>query len=187
MTETKHTPTGQRTAVAPIDWAATLVEHDRRLRIAVGARLGERQAIDEVMQEVALAAVEQRAPLSEPAKVGAWLHRLAIRKSLLYRRRMGRQHKLVNGFAQREGESDGRVSPDPLDWLLAIERNQLIREALRTLPGRDVEILLLKYTEDWSYRRLAEHLGIAESALEARLHRARKRLREALARSLHRE
>ena len=39
---------------------------------------------------------------------------------------------------------------------------------------------MLKYTEDWSYHELAEHLGISHSAVEARLHRARKRLREEL-------
>src|SRR6266851_1768136 len=45
-----------------LDWAAKLAEHDRWLRTIVLARLGERQAVDEVMQEVALAAVAQRAP-----------------------------------------------------------------------------------------------------------------------------
>ena len=49
------------------------------------------------------------------------------------------------------------------------------------LPKRDAEILMLKYTEDWSYRALAEHLGISESAVETRLHRARQRLRTELA------
>ena len=39
---------------------------------------------------------------------------------------------------------------------------------------------MLKYTQDWSYRDLAEHLGISQSAVEARLHRARKRLRTVL-------
>lgn len=171
----------------PIDWAAALAEHDRRLRIAVGARLGERQAIDEVMQEVALAAVAQRAPIAEPSKVGAWLHRLAVRQTLLYRRRMGRRSKLLDGFARAAAAGGSREAPDPLDWLAHVERNQRVREALATLAGRDVEILLLKYTEDWSYRRLAEHLGIAEKALEARLHRARRRLREALAKSSENE
>ena len=74
-----------------IDWGATLAEHDSWLRTAVLARLGERQAVDEVMQEVALAAVAQRAPLKDPARVGAWLYRLALRIVLLYRRKCGRQ------------------------------------------------------------------------------------------------
>ena len=46
----------------------------------------------------------------------------------------------------------------------------------------DAEILLLKYSEDWSYRQMAEHLGMSESAVEARLHRARQKLRSELRR-----
>ena len=70
---------------------------------------------------------------------------------------------------------------DPLEWLLAKERRQQVRLALGRLAKRDVELLLLKYTEEWSYRQLAAHLGISESAVEARLHRARGRLRGELA------
>ena len=55
-----------------------------------------------------------------------------------------------------------------------------VREAMLRLPKRDAEILLLKYEEDWSYQALADHLGISHSAVEARLHRARQRLRDEL-------
>ena len=70
---------------------------------------------------------------------------------------------------------------DPLSWLLADERQQLVRVALERLPRRDAEILLLKYTEDWAYQQIAEHLGVGHSAVELRLHRARTRLRRELA------
>ena len=49
------------------------------------------------------------------------------------------------------------------------------------LPRRDAEILMLKYTEEWNYQELAQHLGISHSAVETRLHRARQRLRVELA------
>ena len=167
--------------VTGIDWEAALALHDRWLRTAVLARLGERQAADEVMQEVALAAVAQRAPLNDPTKVGAWLYRLALRHVLLYRRFQGRNRRLLGRFAwSRDDHSSATVSTDPLDWLLLDERRQFVREALERLNRRDAEILLLKYTEDWNYRELAEHLGIGEAAVEARLHRARKRLRDAM-------
>ncbi len=69
---------------------------------------------------------------------------------------------------------------DPLEWLLADERQKLVREAVARLPRRDVEILLLKYTENWSYEQLAQRLGATESAVESRLHRAREKLRREL-------
>src|SRR5437870_1259957 len=163
-----------------VNWAVKLAEHDRWLRTIVFARLGERQAVDDVMQEVALAAVAQRAPLSDLARVGAWLYRLAVRQALLYRRRHGRQRKLVSALAANQSGDGGPHSPDPLDMLLLAERRTLVRDAVEGLPRRDREILLLKYTEDWSYRELAGHLGVSESAVEARLHRARQRLRRAI-------
>ena len=182
MTQPNPRREPQRPAQPEIDWQSALAEHDRWLRTVVRARLGEPQAVDEVMQEVSLAAVEGRSPLADPAKVAPWLYRLAVIQSLLYRRKQGRRRKLTERYTQRyrPSEQDSREM-DPLSWLLAEERRGQVRTALERLPRRDAEILLLKYTEDWSYRQLAEHLGISQSAVEARLHRARKRLRAELA------
>jgi RNA polymerase sigma-70 factor (ECF subfamily) len=100
----------------------------------------------------------------------------------LYRRKLGRGRKLAARYVERVAyaEADTRV-PEPLDWLVSDERRDLVRRALAQLAPRDAEILLLKYTEDWSYRQLADHLGLSQSAVEARLHRARARLRTQLA------
>jgi RNA polymerase sigma-70 factor (ECF subfamily) len=164
-----------------IDWSAALAAHDRWLRTVVYARLGQWQAVEEVMQDVSLAAVRQHAPIADAEKVAPWLYRLAVTHSLLYRRKQGRGRKLIDRYAQRTRPSESDRSPDPLDWLLAKERGEQVRAALGRLPRRDAEILLLKYTEDWSYRHLARHLGVSQSAVEARLHRARQRLRSELA------
>ena len=165
-----------------IDWQTVLVQHDRWLRTVVLARVAEAAAVDEVMQEVALAAIRQQSPLADAAKVAPWLYRLALTQSLLYRRRQGRWRKLTSRYAQHVPplEHDAR-SVDPLEWLLADERQDLVRQAIARLPRREVEILLLKYTEHWSYEQLAQHLGTSESAIESRLHRARGRLRKELA------
>lgn len=165
-----------------IDWQAALAEHDRWLRTVIAARVGQAHAVDEVMQEVSLAAVRQRSPLKDPGKVAPWLYRLAVTQSLLYRRKQGRRRRLSGDYARRNRPTEEDVrEPDPLGWLLAEERRRLVRTALARLPKRDAEILLLKYTEDWSYRELAERLGISQSAVQARLHRARKRMRTELA------
>jgi RNA polymerase sigma-70 factor (ECF subfamily) len=71
---------------------------------------------------------------------------------------------------------------DPLGLLLAEEQRSRIRAAVARLHRKDAEILLLKYTEGWSCQELAAHLGATRSAIEARLHRARARLRAELAR-----
>jgi RNA polymerase sigma-70 factor (ECF subfamily) len=163
---------------ATTDWPAVWETHRRWLRTAVWSRLGEGQAVDDVLQEVALAAAKGLSAVRDPSKVGPWLYRVAIRQSLLYRRRAGRRRRLEERFAVTQGERNQTC--EPLGWLLAQEERELVRRALRRLPDRDTEILMLKYTEDWTYRDLAEHLGVSVPAVEARLHRARKRMRAAL-------
>jgi RNA polymerase sigma-70 factor (ECF subfamily) len=164
-----------------LDWPAMLAEHGRWLRTVVLARVGDYAAVDDVLQEVAATAIEKGHQLRDPSRAAPWLYRLAVVGALQYRRRQGRRRKLIDRFAARHlpSESDSREA-DPLDWLLADERKSLVRRALSHLPQRDAEILLLKYTEDWSYQQLAERLGLSTSAVEARLHRARQKMRKAL-------
>ena len=175
--------TNAATTPNPINWDKSLAEHFGWLRSVVAARLGEPQAIDDVMQEVAAAAAasSQRAPLADPSKMAPWLYRIAVRQTLLYRRSCGRRRKLVKNFAERVGpcESDNRA-PNPLQWMLANERSARFRAAMDDMPDRDREVLMLKYEHGWSYKRIAEQLGISTSAVETRLHRARKRLRASL-------
>lgn len=165
-----------------MDWQTILAQHDRWLRTILAARLRDRDAVEEVLQEVATAAVRQSAPIQDASKVAPWLYRLAVHQVLQYRRKLGRRRKLTERFIEKVPPVDSDPgSPDPLEWLLADERRRLLREALARMGQRDVEILLLKYTENWSYHQIAEHLGLSHSAVETRLHRARARLRSELA------
>lgn len=167
-----------------LDWVAALHRHARWLRRVIQTRVGERQAVEEVMQEVSLAAVSGTAPrMADGPQAAAWLYRVAVRQTLLYRRRSGRRRKLLDAFARRGGRTGGdETTSDPLGWLLLAERADLVRRAVAQLPRRDADVLFLKYAEQWSYRELAAHLGTTESAVEARLHRARAKLRDELRR-----
>jgi RNA polymerase sigma factor (sigma-70 family) len=168
-------------ASAP-DWGPTLAVNERWLRRVVASRLGEAQAVDEVMQDVALAAVSQRSPLRDPARAAVWLYRLAVRHVLIYRRKSGRRRGMIERYAARQDSSEQRSSSSPLTWLVKDERQKLVQEALRTLPPRDAELLVLKYAEGFTARELSERLGATVSTIEARLHRARGRLRSELTR-----
>ena len=182
MNEPRPLPTSEPEILAgALDWGATLAEHERWLRRVVAARLDEPQAVDEVMQDVALAAVAQRSPLSNPARTAVWLYRLAVRHVLMYRRRIGRQRSLIDRYVIRNAPCETDSSLSPLAWLVSDERQQLVKSALRRLPSRDAELLVLKYAEGYGARELADRLGASVSVIEARLHRARRRLRAELA------
>lgn len=158
---------------------ALLGLHGRWLRTVLLVRCGERLAVEELFQELAVAVIRKPPVHVLPEKQPAWLYGLAVRIALLYRRKRGRQRRLQERI-HAKGPDYGNQPLDPLAWLLADERRQMVRQSLLRMTPKDRELLVLKYTEDWSYRDLATRLGITESAVEARLHRARARLRSEL-------
>jgi RNA polymerase sigma-70 factor, ECF subfamily len=184
MSEPSQRPTTEpeESGASASDWGSTLAVHERWLRRVVASRLGEPQAVEEVMQDVALAALAQRSPLRDPARAAVWLYRLAVRHVLIYRRKSGRRRGLIDRYAERRRTADLDGTGSPLAWLVRDERQKLVQEALLQLPPRDAELLVLKYAEGFSARELAERLGVTIPTIETRLHRARGRLRAELTR-----
>ena len=162
-----------------IDWQRELSQQRHWLATVLLARGVEPGAVDEVFQEVCAAAIAGADKLRDSRKLAPWLYRIAVLTALQYRRRMGRHRKLARRYAEHTA-SQHEPEADPLQWLLAEEQRQLVRQAVEHLSPKDAEMLLLKHTEDWTYRELAEHLGISVGAVEARLHRARGKMRRAL-------
>lgn len=168
-----------------IDVDLLLQENNRWLRIAVYSRLRDPIAVEDVMQEVALAVVKGINSVREANRIRPWLYQVAIRQTLLYRRKLGRRRNALptetgHDDTNRLDDLSERNEPTGIDWLISVERQQLVQQTLAELPRRDAEILLLKYIEGWKYQQIAEHLGLSISAIEARLHRARRRMREKL-------
>jgi RNA polymerase sigma-70 factor (ECF subfamily) len=163
-----------------IDWGRAFALHLGWLRGVVRTRLGEDQAVDEVVQEVALAAVRQNAPIQDRGRIAGWLHRIAVRACLMHRRQAGRRRRLTESFARRVRPS-GIDAEDPPAWLFRAERRELLREAIGRLPSSEAELLLLKHGEGLTAGEIAARTGLTVPAVETRLSRARTRLRAMLA------
>ncbi len=176
----QHLPTAAlKAGRLEIDWGAAFEQHSRWLRTVIRHRLGEPAAVEDVLQEVGVAAARATTRPTDPEAVAPWLYRVAVRQCLFYRRTRGRRRKFENRLTQ-EWEGLHESPPEPLDWLLEDERLTALRGALSRLAELDREVLLLKYTEDWTYRELAEHLGVSPHVIEHRLIKAKQRLRKLL-------
>ncbi len=161
-------------------WPGPLVDHQSWLSKVIFARLRNQDAVDEVLQETALAASKGTCP-TESQSCSRWLYRVALRQAILYRRKLARQDTKHSNYAdQQTATSPQCESSNPLAILLASEQAELVHLALRKLNKADCEILLLKYTEEWSCQEIADRLGGSRSAIKSRLLRARKNLRQEL-------
>ncbi len=133
------------------------------------------------MQDLAIAVMRQANRPTDIQKVAPWLYRIALRKVINHRRYQGRQRRLMEGFSQFHESRTNELDTTPGNWLMSQESLKGVQAALKRINVADRQILLLKYTEGWSYRQLADHLGISVKTVEYRLLRARQALREQLA------
>jgi RNA polymerase sigma-70 factor (ECF subfamily) len=157
-----------------------LDQHRHWLQTVVRARLEDAHAVEDVLQEVAMAVLRQPQNLADPTKVAPWLYRIALRKVINHRRTLGRQRRLIANYTNRGVQEATGENESPGAWLFRKEQAQGVAQALQQLNASDRELLLLKYTEGWGYRDLAERLGISIKTVEYRLLRARDALRQQL-------
>lgn len=168
-----------------IDWGEAIERHRGWLSTIVHARLADRQAAEDVIQEVALAAIGQTSRPEDPAKIAPWLYRIALRKVINHHRTTGRRRRLMEGVACSGLVPQEASGSEPGEWLVKQESESAVAIAMNQLAPSEKEILLLKYTEGWGYQELANHLGVSVKTIEYRLLKARKSLRANIERLGH--
>lgn len=161
------------------------LENERWLRTVVRSRIREPDAVEDIMQNIALALVRHRDSLEDIKRVGAWLYQIAVKQVLMYRRTRGRRRRFEDRLAAEGGPAvDKFENQNPVRHVLAAEQQHRVQAALQDLDELDRQILMLKYSEGWSYRQLAGHLGVKENTVEYRLTKARRKLRRLLSDSM---
>lgn len=146
---------------------------DRHARFATRL-LGDSDEAEDVLQSVFVRAFRHIDRCEDPARFGAWLHRIVVNECRTFATRRGRQElRLVRDAATLDGVAVEEPTADP-----ALRRR--IEEALAELPVDQREAFLLKHVEALEYEEMAEVTGAGVSALKMRVKRAIERLRERL-------
>jgi RNA polymerase sigma-70 factor, ECF subfamily len=160
-----------------VDWDAIIDREGPAVWRTVRRLLTRRADAEECFQETFVTALElwRRQPVHSPR---AALQRLATARAI-DRLRQRYREALRHEAAPHEGAAD--PSPSPADRAAAAELARALRAALAELPGQQPEAFCLHYLDGHSYREVAESLGLSEGAVGLLLHRARARLRVALA------
>lgn len=139
----------------------------------------DRDAAQEVAQDVFIAAFEGLPALRWPASIKAWLYGIATNKCLEMRRNSTRRATLRRDYQALIGSYAHCEPPSLPEELCSRERQRrLVREALRRLRVYDRELVVLRYLEELLYDEIASILKVSRKTVERHLPRA-------LARFLH--
>lgn len=139
----------------------------------------------ELTQEVFLSVYQKLEVLRDPKDFEAWLYRISLNAF--------RNHLKKNKAAKRAGltielESETEETNlletiaaevlNPLENLVAAERERLFRLALDDLPEQMRKVFYLKIVREMTSAEIAAALGISVNTVKAHVFQARQKLRE---------
>lgn len=144
----------------------------------------------DLTQETFLRAHRELVSLQDSDAVAVWLYRIATRLCVDAYRRAFRdpQARCQDALPDSDAEDDQLADADAPPLQLVIEQAEMsacVRTVVDDLPESYRAVLLLQDLEGMTGREVAERLGCSLPTVKIRLHRARRRLEEALRSECH--
>ena len=159
------------------DFVAIVNRYETPLLRYVGQFLGpDREAAEETVQEAFLrlhrkVGARGRASIDN---VPGWLFRVAHNLAVSTLRRRELERKLRD-HVTTEARANGGDSAEPMDALDAMVRQEMCDRALtelQTLPEQHKQVVLLKIIQGFSFREIAEIMGLSAGHVSYRLNQA---------------
>lgn len=133
--------------------------------------------VEDIVQDVFLAAFTGLKKFRHNCSLRTWLFTITINKCRTYRYRRILHPRQISATDDKVPLSADSAS----DSLLNSELFFHIRRAVRALPPKYREPIVLTYLQELPNDQICRILGISENALQVRLNRARNRLKVQLA------
>lgn len=107
-----------------------------------------------------------------------WLFGIARNMFYRWRRDLARDLRSTIAMPESDAILEATASSTDADQLEQLEIVSLLRDMLDDLPEDTRRILLMKYIDELPQAEVAERLGLHEKAVEGRLHRGKRKLRD---------
>src|ERR1700684_3294551 len=159
--------------------------YDRKLLRIAQSVTHNREDSQDAVQEAFLKAYQHLGDFREDSKFSTWLIRITVNQSLM---KLRKQRATKESSLNRDFQADGDMLPmDVTDWAPNPEQLYWASE-LRNILAKNLEelspilrtVFVLRDIEGLTIDQTAEVLNISQTAVKARLWRARMQLRESL-------
>lgn len=172
----------------PAAFEALIRGYGGRLLAACRRLLPNEDDARDCVQDTFLQAFRHIAQFEGRADLGTWLYRIAINQALMRLRAAagGQEAAIDDLLPQFDGHGARAVEPvwnfaESVEDALARQKTrELVLAKIAELPEGYRSVLILRDVEELSTREVGERLGLTESTVKVRLHRARAALKRLL-------
>jgi RNA polymerase sigma-70 factor, ECF subfamily len=181
---------GAATAAGRAAAFGTLVERYQRPMAALVARMTDNpDDVDDIVQELFVRAWKGLPRFRGDAQFSTWLYRIAVNTAIKHRSRTKNDaalslsaENLVGGLESLQAPEDAAATQggDPFRAAHQKEREQMVREAVLSLPEKQRAVVVLHYFEGHSCEEISNIVGCSLGTVWSRLHYACKRLKGVL-------
>lgn len=180
------------------DVFAALIEHYSPVLMAIAQRYVPSRAVaEEVLQDTWVGLLRGIDDFEARSSLKTWLFRILI-NTAMSRSRSEQRSVPFSAVAPRDDEPSvdperfmadherwpGHWSSPPRSWdsvpearLIGRETLHAVEQAIRRLPERQQQVIVLRDVEGWSSDEVCEALGLSEGNQRVLLHRARSKVR----------
>jgi len=155
---------------------------ERYWQTAVGIAAGRVRTMtdaEDIAQESFVTVYSKLGDLREPARFGGWLSKIVVQRSIDHIRKTARE-ETMHLVGDDEMLSEVQWQPTSTDGLEP-EEIGAVRRAVRALPERLRQVVILRFMSGLSAGEIAERIGSKQGTVRVWLHRAAIRLEKDLA------
>ncbi|MBN1505654.1 MAG: RNA polymerase sigma factor [Sedimentisphaerales bacterium] len=149
--------------------------HSAEVAALANRLLGWPGDVDDVVQDVFVAAYVHLKRFRGQCQLRTWLFTITVNKCRSYRLRRRLRAVRASGFEPARDQEQG-AERSAMDE----ETFARVRRAVQALPRKYREVIVLRYLQGLEPAEIGGLLGVRVNAVQVRLNRARKRLKERL-------
>jgi RNA polymerase sigma-70 factor (ECF subfamily) len=165
--------------------------HGGRMLAVARRMLGDEHAAQDTVQDAFLSAFRALGDFTGQSQLSTWLHRIVVNSALMKLRTRKRKPECSLETLLPQFLEDGHQLDPAAPWTVSAEALlesdemcRLVRESIAALPDLFRTVIVLRDIEQLPTDEAAALLGVTESVVKTRLHRARLALRGLLDRRL---
>ena len=172
----------QRTLAGDQSAFSTLVRrYQKPVHALVWRKIGDFHIAEEITQDIFLRVYKKLQTLKNPNRFAGWLYVIAARRCFAWCKKKQIPMKSLDAMSTEELEELAYVQyrAEQKDEEVSEQQREIVKRLLQKLPESERTVVTLHYLGDMTCEDISQFLGVSPNTVKSRLHRARKRLKQA--------